>query len=152
MESTYVVINDEQSTKDHCEVFQRTQKCHIDSEDTLPKEYVCRPDDQELQILNNAVSEPITPIRERIQEQGEGSTRFRQTSTSTSLVKGPFARVKLNHHITNILGSLNDNMQLRSKALNVITHSCYLSQIEPNKVDEALEDTNWINSMHEALH
>ena len=34
----------------------------------------------------------------------------------------------------------------------MITHSCYLSQIEPNKVDEALEDTDWINSMHEEFH
>ena len=52
------------------------------------------------------------------------------------------------HH----LRSLNDNMRLRSKALNVITHSCYLSQVEPKKVDEALQDADWINSMHEELH
>ena len=38
-------------------------------------------DDQELQILNDAVSKPTTPIRERIQEQGEGSTPSRQTRT-----------------------------------------------------------------------
>ena len=42
-------------------------------------------------------------------------------------------------------------MRLRSKALNVITHSCYLSQFEPKKVDEELQDANW-NSMHEELH
>ena len=58
------------------------------------------------------------------------------------LVKGPSARVKLNHPSTNIFGSLNDNMRLRSKALNVITHSCYLSQVEPKKVDEALQDAD----------
>ena len=98
------------------------------------------------------VLKPTTPIRERIQEQGEGSISTGQNSTSTSLVKGPSVRVKLNHPITNILGSLNDNMRLRSKALNVITHSCYLSQMEPKKVDEALEDTDWINSMHEEHH
>ena len=38
------------------------------------------------------------------------------------------------------------------KALNVITHSCYLSRVEPKKVDEALEDAEWINFMHEELH
>ena len=38
-------------------------------------------DDQELQILNDAVSKPTTPIRERIQEQCEGSTPSRQTRT-----------------------------------------------------------------------
>ena len=43
-------------------------------------------------------------------------------------------------------------MRLRSKALNVITHSCYLSQVEPKKVDKALQDADWINSMHEELH
>ena len=36
--------------------------------------------------------------------------------------------------------------------MNFITHSCYLSQVEPKKVDEALQDANWINSMHEELH
>ena len=43
-------------------------------------------------------------------------------------------------------------MKLRSKALNVITHSCYLSQFELKKVNEALQDANWVNSMHEELH
>ena len=43
-------------------------------------------------------------------------------------------------------------MRLRSKALNVITHSCYLSQFELKKVDDALQDTDWFNSMHEELH
>ena len=43
-------------------------------------------------------------------------------------------------------------MRLRSKALSVITHSCNLSQFEPKKVDEALQDADWVNSMHEELH
>ena len=43
-------------------------------------------------------------------------------------------------------------MRLRSKALNVITYSCYLSQVEPKKVDKALEDADWIKFMHEELH
>ena len=72
--------------------------------------------------------------------------------TPTSLVKSPSSRVKLNHPATNILGSLNDNMRLRSKTLNVITHSCYLSQFEPKKVDEALQDADWVNFMREKLH
>ena len=74
MESANVVINDEKCTEDHSEVIQGTQNNHFEIEDTLPKEYVCRPADQELQNLNDTVLEPTTPIRERIQEQGEGST------------------------------------------------------------------------------
>ena len=34
----------------------------------------------------------------------------------------------------------------------MISHSCYFSQIKPKKVDEALQDTDWINSIHEELH
>ena len=36
--------------------------------------------------------------------------------------------------------------------MNVITYSCYLSQFELKKVNEALQDANWVNSMHEELH
>ena len=28
----------------------------------------------------------------------------------------------------------------------------YLSQFEPKKVDEALQDADWVNSMYEELH
>lgn len=29
---------------------------------------------------------------------------------------------------------------------------CYLSQIEPKKVEEALNDVNWVDAMHKELH
>ena len=68
------------------------------------------------------------------QEQCESSSLSEQKGTSTSLVKGPSTRVKLNHPTTNILGSLNDNMRLRSKALNV-NYSLVLSI--PIRIEES---------------
>ena len=110
-------------------------------------------------VLNDVVSvpsspEPSTLIHETQQALHEFSPSSEQKGTSTSLVEGPSSRVRLNHPSLNILGSLNDNMRLRSKALSVIviTHSCYLSQFEPKKVDETLQDADWVNSMHEELH
>ena len=100
-------------------------------------------------MLNDVVSvpsspEPSTLIHETQQALHEFSPSSEQKGTSTSLVEGPSSRVRLNHPSLNILGSLNDNMRLRSKALSVIviTHSCYLSQFEPKKVDEALQDAD----------
>ena len=124
--------------------------------DSLPIDYVGKHSDEELMVLNDAVSvssnsEPSTPIHETQQAQHEFSPSSEQKGISTSLVKGP-SRVKLNHPSINILRSLDDNMRLRSKALSVITHLCYLSQFESKKVDEALQDTDWVNSMHEELH
>jgi hypothetical protein len=48
---------------------------------------------------------------------------------------------------------------LRSKIIspsdevaNQVTYNCYLAQFEPKKVDEALQDDNWITAMHDELH
>ena len=147
MESSNVVINDELCLESHSEDTLPVQEKTKKVDDSLPEDYVGKHSDKDLQMLNDAISEqssskPSTPIHETQQEQSEPSSSSEQKGISTSLVKGLSARVKLNHPVTNILGSLNDNMRLRSKALNVITHSCYLSQFEPKKVDEALQDVD----------
>ena len=142
-----MVTNDELCSEPHSENTLPVQEKTKEVEDSIPDDYVGKHSDEELLMLNDIVSvpsssEPSTPIHETQQEQREPSLSLEQKGTSTSLVKGPSSRIKLNHPATNILGSLNDNMRLRSKALNVITHSCYLSQFEPKKVDEALQDAN----------
>ena len=158
MESSNVVINDELlCSETHSENTPPIQEKTMEVDDPIPNDYVEKHSDEELLLLNDTVlvpssSEPSTPVHKTQQEQSEPSPSSEQKGTSKFLVKGPSFRIKLNRPTTNILGSLNDNMRLRSKALNVITHSCYLSQFESKKVDEALQDANWVNSMHEELH
>ena len=149
MESLNVVINDEVCSEAHSDNTTLVQDKPIDVDDSLPVDYVGKHSDEELMVLNDAVSvssssEPSTPVHETQQAQYEFSLLSEQKGTSTSLVKSPSSRIRLNHPTTNILGSLNDNMRLRSKALSVITHSCYLSQFEPKKVDEALQNVDWV--------
>ena len=129
----------------------------MENDDSFLIDYVGKYSDEELMVLNDALFvpsslEPSTPVHETRQAQHEFSPSSEQKGTSTPLIKGPSFRVRLSHPSSNILGSLNDNMRLRSKALSVITHLCYLSQFEPKKVNEALQDANWVNSMHEELH
>ena len=157
MESSNIVINDEVYLEAHSENTAPVQDKPMEVNDSLPVDYVRKHGNEELMVLNDAVSvpsspEPSTRVHETQQAQHEFSPSSEQKGTFTSLVKGHSSKVRLNHPITNILGSLNDNMRLRSKALNVITHSCYLSQFEQKRVDEALQDANWVNSMHEKLH
>ena len=149
MESSNVVINDELCLETHSENTLPAQEKTMEVDDPIPDDYIGKHNDEELLLLNDAVSvssssKPSTSVHENQEEQSEPSPSSEQ--------KSPSSRVKLNHPATNILGSLNDNMRLRSKALNVITHSCYLSQFEPKKVDEALQDVDWVNSIHEELH
>ena len=35
---------------------------------------------------------------------------------------------------------------------NFISYSCYLSQVEPAKVEDALQDESWVEAMHNELH
>ena len=130
MESSNMVINDELCSETHAKNTPSIQEKTMEVDDSIPDDYVGKHSDEELLLLNNAVSvpsssEPSIPIRETQQEQSESSSSTEQKGTSTSRVKSPSSGVKLNHLATNILGSLNDNMRLRSKALNVITYAIY---------------------------
>ena len=157
MESSNVVINDEVCSEAQSENITPVQDKPVENDDSLLIDYVGKHSDEEFMVLNDAVfvpssPEPSTSIHGTQQALHEFSPSPEQKGTSTSLIKGHSSRIRLNHPSSNILGSLNDNMRLRSKVLNVITHSCYMSQFEPKKVDEAIQDADWVNSMHEKLH
>ena len=34
---------------------------------------------------------------------------------------------------------------------NFVSYSCYLSQVEPTKVEKALQDESWVEAMHDEL-
>ena len=34
---------------------------------------------------------------------------------------------------------------------NFVSYSCYLSQVESTKVEEALQDESWVEAMHDEL-
>ena len=77
----------------------------------------------------------------------------RDEEPSTS--KRPSSRVILNHPSSNIIGDVNEGLHLRKGpkySANHVTYNYYLTQFEPKKVEEALRDENWIESMHQELH
>ena len=69
--------------------------------------------------------------------------------------KGPSFRVKLNHPPEVIVGNMNE-LTLRKRTVdkciaNFVSYSCYLSQVEPTKVEDALQGKSWVESMHDEL-
>ena len=91
-------------------------------------------------------SSPLTPPKVQ-----PPISRDEEPSTS----KRPSSRVTLNHPISNILGDLDEGLCLRkgsSYSVNHVTYNCYLAQFGPKKVEEALKDENWVESMHQELH
>ena len=65
--------------------------------------------------------------------------------------KKPSSRVSLNNSKSNIIGDLDEFLRLRkspSYSVNHMTYHCYLAQFELKKVEEALQDENWVDSLH----
>ena len=69
--------------------------------------------------------------------------------------KGPSSMIKLNHPPEIIVGNMNE-LTLRKHTINkcvanFVSYSCYLSQVGPTKVEEALQDESWVEAMHDEL-
>ena len=61
----------------------------------------------------------------------------------------------MNHPPKVIVGNMNE-LALRKCAVdkcvsNFVSYSCYLSQVEPTKVEEALQDESWVEAMYDEL-
>ena len=54
--------------------------------------------------------------------------------------------------MTNVLGSLRKGVSTRRQLANYCEHHAFVSCVEPHKVYEALEDSDWLNAMHEELN
>ena len=94
MESSNVVINDEVCFETQSENIALVQDKPVENDDLLPLDYVGKHIDEELMVLNDVVSVPLSPkpstsVHETQQALHEFSPSPEQKGTSTSLVKGP---------------------------------------------------------------
>ena len=56
-------------------------------------------------------------------------------------------------HVTEqVIGELSARVKTRRATQEEALFSCYVSQHEPNSIEEALEDSNWITAMQEELN
>jgi hypothetical protein len=56
------------------------------------------------------------------------------------------------HPIDQVVGDFNKGVQTHSRIASFCEHFSFVSSIEPNRVDEALLDPDWVNAMHEELN
>ena len=54
------------------------------------------------------------------------------------------------------MGNINElTLQKRTVdkyVANYVSYSYYLSQVEPTKIEDALQDESWVEAMHDELH
>ena len=64
----------------------------------------------------------------------------------------PAPWVRKLHDKDDIIGEISEGVRTRRQLANQISYTCYTSQIEPKKVDEALSDEYWVLAMQEELN
>ena len=119
----------------------------------LPKEIL----PSELKEVPEIVEQkPASPSTRDLPSFVEDSTNISASPDSESYEeKGPSSRIKLNHPSKVIMGNMNE-LILRKRIFdkcvaNFVSYSCYLSQVEPTRVEEALQDESWVEVMHDEL-
>ena len=60
--------------------------------------------------------------------------------------------VQQDHPIDNILGSIRRGVTTHSRLVNFCEHYSFISCLEPLKVEEALEDLDWVMTIQEELN
>ena len=116
----------------------------------LPKE-ILHPEPNEVQELIE--QEPASPSTPSVLEDSVDITTSPDSEPHEE--KRPSSRVKLNHPPEDIVGNMNE-LTLRKRIVdkcvaNFVSYSCYLSQVKPTKVEEALQDESWVEAMHDEL-
>jgi hypothetical protein len=51
-----------------------------------------------------------------------------------------------------IIRDISRGVQIRSRLALFCEHFSFVSSIEPKKIEEALKDVDWLNTMHEELN
>ena len=92
------------------------------------------------EIVEQEPASPSTPGTPSVVEDSADITTSPDSESHEK--KGPSSRIKQNHPQKDIVGNMNE-LTLRKRTVNkcvanFVSYSCYLSQVEPTKVEEAL--------------
>ena len=75
-----------------------------------------------------------------------------QPNTSNQVQVLQPTNVAMDHPLDTIIGDISRDVQTRSRLASFCEHFSFVSSIEPKKINEALKDVDWVNTMHEELN
>jgi hypothetical protein len=107
-------------------------------------------DDDDIHVINQSVQidtnqASSSGTRDEAQVQG-------QTSGSNQLPILQPTSIARDHSLDQIIGGIQSGVQTRSRLASFYEHYSFVSLEEPNKLEDALKDSNWVNAMDEELH
>jgi hypothetical protein len=88
------------------------------------------------------------------QEDDQMASMTTPTTSTQELIDQPrnHHQVAKDHPIDQIMGDISKGVQTRSRVASFCQHYSFVSFHEPKRVDEALNDPDWVISMQEELN
>ncbi|GJY45326.1 putative ribonuclease H-like domain-containing protein [Tanacetum coccineum] len=109
-------------------------------------------DDLEIPDLEDSYDNPNDGIFTNASYDDEGAvTDFINLEAIVNVSPIPTSRMNFIHPSNQILGDPKSARRNNHKDFQHCLFACFLSQIEPKKISEALEDESWVDAMQEEL-
>jgi hypothetical protein len=89
------------------------------------------------------------------EERDQGGAQEEQVMEEEAPLAPPTqvrAAIQRNHPVDQILGHINKGVTTRSRLANFCEHYLFVSSIEPFRVEETLQNPNWVLAMQEELN
>jgi hypothetical protein len=121
--------------------------------DVRPQE----PQEQDQPSSSTLVHPPTRDDEQVPQEEGQdqGGAHEEQDKEEEASQVPPtqvWTMIQRNHLVDQILGDISKGVTTRSRLANFCEHYSFVSSIEPFRVEEALQDLNWVLVMQEELN
>jgi hypothetical protein len=133
----------------------------MDVGDIRPRE-VIEVDDDKDQVLSNSNVQASgshdqnqASSSSHVQDQQMASTSSQpndQPSASNQVQVLQPTNIVRDHPLDSIIGDISKCVQTRSRLASFCEHFSFVSSIELKKIEEALKDVDWVNTMHEELN
>src|SRR5438128_2487967 len=109
------------------------------------------------QVLRDAGSIPFQGINDDQGEDNEDQLHEEEDQEPTQrqqLLPHPRVHqsIQRDHPVNNILGSIRRGVTTRSRLANFCGFYLFVSSLEPLRVEQALEDPDWVIAMQEELN
>jgi len=114
--------------------------------DFRPQVRTTRLEDQSIRDMDQ---EPSSSHQDQPQIEEEAQKVQQQTQVPHPRVH---QSIQKDHPVDNILGSITKGVTTRSRLATFCEHYSFVSSLEPLKVEEALDDPDWVMAMQEELN
>ena len=126
---------------------------NMDIGDIRPKQVIDIQDDKD-QVLSSPIVQ-ASGSQVRSQQQASSSqvdqSNVQARSSNQIQVLQP-TNVARDHHLDHIIGDIQSGVQTRARLGSFCEQYSFVSSIEPTKIEEALNDVDWVNAIHEELN